>query len=79
MHSFKDAAEQALTEALTLRQKHGEPEAIDLTTYTTAEALQRAGITELTLEEHASMVQTIEQKLKAHGFNVVVHLLPYEG
>ncbi len=36
-------------------------------------------ISELTLEDHTAMVQAIEQKLKAHGFNVVVHSLPFEA
>lgn len=68
----------ALEEARKLRDKHGEPEAIDLSIYTSELSLRRGGIQEMSLEEHTNLVLEMKQALEAEGFTVDLHEVPEE-
>ncbi|MFW0183754.1 hypothetical protein ACN082_09685 [Rothia sp. CCM 9417] len=78
MTTFEQAAETVLRQALEMRATKGEPEAIDLPIYESEASLRRAGVLELSLEEHTQRVQHIAKRLEEHGFRVNVFTSPTE-
>ncbi|MFW0120265.1 hypothetical protein ACN08Y_10165 [Rothia sp. P5764] len=78
MSTFEQAAQKAIDQALHLRATKGEPEAIDLPIYENEASLRKAGVFELSLEEHTQMVEHIADQLAGHGFSVNVFTSPTE-
>lgn len=75
---FQQAAEEAIAQIVAIAEEKGEPEQVDLVIYQDEASLRRAGVLELSLEEHREMVLYINQRLEDLGFETAVHLSPVE-
>lgn len=75
---FQQAAEEAIAQIVAIAEEKGEPEQVDLIIYQDKASLRRAGVLELSLEEHREMVLYINQRLEDLGFETDVHLSPVE-
>lgn len=76
--SFQQAAEETIAQVIAMAEEKGNPEQVDLIIYEDEASLRRAGVLELSLEEHREMVLYINQRLEDLGFETVVHLSPVE-
>lgn len=76
--AFQQAAEKTIANIVTMAEEKGEPEQVDLILYEDESSLRRAGIAELSLEEHTARVKYMAELLEELGFSVAVHLSPVE-
>lgn len=75
---FHQAAEEAIAQVVAMAEEKGEPEQVDLITYQDEASLRRAGVLELSLQEHTDRVRYIAKRLEELGFTVAVYLSPTE-